>query len=347
MKLLIVGYSEPGQMGNYLASAALRLGLDYQIMDAGRAEATSRIVKAFYWRLRRKRPAKLTRFASQVVEACAVMRPTVVLTTGGRAALEREHIEKLQTFGIKVINYSTDDPWNPVFYAPWFLSTLPAYDAIFTPRRANVEEFRRWNVRGLHYLPFAYDAQVHRPWPANLPAGAPSDVLFVGGCDAERLPLISALADADLKLALFGRYWNAHSKTRSYWRGVADQGTIRAASASAGISLCLVRRANRDGHVMRSYEAAAIGGCVLAEDTPDHRELFGPEDRAAQYFTTISELVQKARILTADVDARRRLSLELRQRMSVRTDTYSDRLAEMLRLSASNELQSRTVVPAQ
>jgi spore maturation protein CgeB len=347
MKLLIVGYSEPGQMGNYLAAAAKRLGLDCQIMDAGRAEATSRIVKAFHWRLRGKKPANLRRFASQVVEACVTMRPTVVLTTGGRAALEREHIEKLQTLGIKVINYSTDDPWNPLFYAPWFLATLPKYDAIFTPRRANVEEFRRSNVRGLHYLPFGFDARVHRPWPANLPAGAPCDVLFVGGCDSERLPLISALADAGLRLALFGRYWDSHSKTRSHWRGVADQETIRAASASAGISLCLVRRANRDGHVMRSYEAAAIGGCVLAEDTPDHRELFGPEDRAAQYFTTIPELVQKARRLTADVDARRRLSLQLHQRMTGRADTYSDRLAEMLRLSVSNGLHLQTVVPVQ
>ena len=196
-------------------------------------------------------------------------------------------------------------------------------------------------------MPFGYDAQVHRPWPANLPAGAPSDVLFVGGCDAERLPLINALAEAGLNLALFGGYWNVHSRTRTYWRGVADQETIRAASAAAGITLCLVRRANRDGHVMRSYEAAAIGGCVLAEDTPDHRELFGSEDRAARYFTTIPELVQKATMLSADVDARRRLSLELRRRMSVRTDTYSDRLAEMLRLLTSNELQSWTVAAVQ
>ena len=62
------------------------------------------------------------------------------------------------------------------------------------------------------------------------------------------------------------------------------QVTIRAASASAKVCLCLVRRANRDGHTMRSFEAAAIGGCILAEDTADHREIFGPEDYAARYF---------------------------------------------------------------
>jgi spore maturation protein CgeB len=244
-----------------------------------------------------------------------------------------------------VINYSTDDPWNPVLRAPWFIAALPSYDVIFTPRRANLDDFHRCDVRALHYMPFAYDPEIHRPWPENMTPGAPSDVLFVGGCDAERLPLISALGASDFKLALFGRYWERHSNTRAHWRGVADQDTIRAASATAAICLCLVRRANRDGHVMRSYEAAAIGGCILAEDTPDHRELFGPEDNAARYFKTIPDLVQQAKILKADAALRRRLSLALWERTCARSDTYADRLAAMLRLSKMNALSLHAAVP--
>jgi spore maturation protein CgeB len=158
-------------------------------------------------------------------------------------------------------------------------------------------------------------------------------VLFVGGCDADRLPLIGALIDAGLSVALFGGYWNRHSKTRPYWRGMADQDTIRAASAAARVCLCLVRRANRDGHVMRSFEAAAIGGCILAEDTADHRELFGPQDHAVRYFRTMAEMVQQAKMLVADAEMRRRLSFELRKRLRLGSHTYADRLAEMLRLS--------------
>ena len=213
------------------------------------------------------------------------MRPDVVLSTG-RAPLDRSHIVRLRELGASVINYSTDDPWNPAFQASWFLSALPAYDAVFTTRHANIEDFRSCGVRSVHYLPFAYDPDVHRPWPENIPTGAPSDVLFVGGCDGDRLPLISAMIDAGLDVALFGGYWNRHAKTRSYWRGIADQDTIRSASAATRVCLCLVRRANRDGHVMRSFEAAAIGGCILAEDTADHRQLFGPENQAVRYFQT-------------------------------------------------------------
>jgi spore maturation protein CgeB len=338
MKLLIIGYSQAGQMGNYLASAAEKLGLDYRIMDMGKAEAGTRIAQSVYWRFRDRRPAKLAHFAAQVLATCVEMKPDIVLTTGIRVPLERSHLEKIRELGTTVINYSTDDPWNPILHSKWFTLAIPSYDVVFTPRRANLDEFFRCGVRAIHYMPFAYDPLIHKRWPESMPSGAPSDVLFVGGCDDERLPLISALGEAGFKLALFGRYWNHHSKTRPYWRGVADQDIIGAASATAAICLCLVRRANRDSHVMRSFEAAAIGGCILAEDTADHRELFGP---AAYYFQTIPEMVQQAKILRADADLRRRLALALSERMAGRKDTYADRLAEMLRLSNADKLASR------
>jgi spore maturation protein CgeB len=236
----------------------------------------------------------------------------------------------LRSLGIKVINYSTDDPWNLAQRAQWFLSALPAYDAVFTPRHANFDQFRRCGVRDVYYLPFAHDPEIHRPWPKDAPASAPSDVIFVGGCDADRLPLISALIDQGLQVALFGGYWGGHSKTRAFWRGIADQNAIRSASATARICLCLVRHANRDGHTMRSFEAAAIGGCILAEDTADHRELFGPNDHAVRYFKNIPEMVQQAKWLIADPDARQRLSFQLRETFERRKHTYANRLTTML-----------------
>jgi spore maturation protein CgeB len=274
----------------------------------------------------------MDRFAARVLETCAAAHSSFVLTTGC-APLDGSHIEAIRSLGARIVNYSTDDPWNPALQAPWFLSTLPSYDAVFTPRRANMEDFRRCGVRTVRYLPFAYDREVHQPWPEPASAGAPSDVLFVGGCDYDRLPLITALIKAELNLALFGAYWDRQVVTRPHWRGLVDQDTIRAASAAARICLCLVRRANRDGHVMRSFEAAAIGGCILAEDTADHRELFGHDDHAVRYFKTVDDLVQQARALVADAAARLRLSTRLRERMIGGDHTYASRLATMLKLS--------------
>jgi spore maturation protein CgeB len=323
-------------MGSYLAAAAKQMSLDYEIIDAVRAQARSRIVKSLYWRLRGRRPARLGRFSREIPDRCIATQRNLVLTTGN-APLDRLQIERLRELGIKVINYSCDDPWNPTQRADWFLSALPAYDAVFSPRHANLDDFRRCGVRAIHYLPFAYDPETHRPWPKELAAGAPSDVLFVGGCDSDRLPLISALIDADMDVALFGGYWDQHPKTRSYCRGIASQDAIRAASAEAKICLCLVRRANRDGNTMRSFEAAAIGGCILAEATADHRELFGPNDHAVRYFSTNVEMVQQAKLLLADGAARHRLSVQLRERFSGGRHTYAARLASMLKLTMNDE----------
>jgi hypothetical protein len=339
IKLLIIGFSQAGHMGNYLSAAARQLGLDHEIIDAGSAEASSQIGRSFYWRLRDKRPALLDRFAARVLDACAASRYHIVLTTG-RAPLDRSHLEQLRRLGAKVINYSTDDPWNPALRAGWYLSALPSYDAVFTPRRANLDDFRGCGVHAVHYLPFAYDPEVHQPWPESAPAGHQSDVLFVGGCDVDRLPLVRALIDSGLKMALFGGYWDRHSKTRPHWRGIANQDTIRSASAATRICLCLVRRANRDGHVMRSFEAAAIGGCILAEDTADHRELFGPDNHAVRYFSTLSELVRQAQMLICDLEERRRLSLQLRKRLATGGHTYADRLATMLQFSTRDGVSS-------
>ena len=330
MRLLIIGYQHPGQMGDYLGRAAQELGLDYQLLDMGAAETNNRFIQSFYWRFRGKRPAHLPGFAKDVLKICREKKPKFIITTGGRAPLERQHIQVIRGLGIKIANYSCDDPWNKSHYAKWCLASLPAYSAVFTPRAANYQDFKDCGVDNLFYMPFAYDPQIHRPSLTTDPKAPPSDVLFVGACDADRLPLIEGLIDAGLNMALFGGYWATHSKTLPFARGVAGQEAIRAASASAAITLCLVRRANRDGHVMRSYEAAAIGGCILAEDTPDHRALFGQDDEAVRYFRSDSELVDAARGLLNDVDARLRLAKGLHERMQSRSDTYKHRLSAML-----------------
>ena len=99
----------------------------------------------------------------------------------------------------------------------------------------------------------------------------------MGGADRDRVPFIAALGAAGFSIALYGDHWDRFPETKPYDRGYADPQTLRQATAAAKIALCLVRRANRDGHVMRSFEIPAIGACMLVEDTEEHREIFGPD----------------------------------------------------------------------
>src|SRR6516165_10680361 len=106
---------------------------------------------------------------------------------------------------------------------------------------------------------------------------------------------------------------------------------VCALTAAAKVNLCLVRRANRDGHVMRSLEIAALVGCMLAEDTPQHREIFGADGEAVGYFRSVREAAERAHALLADPAERARLSAAVKARIRSGEHTYRDRLATILK----------------
>jgi hypothetical protein len=204
---------------------------------------------------------------------------------------------------------------------------------VFSPRQANLVDLRAAGCPTVVYLPFAYSPDQHWPAPAQSADQGPaprSDVVFVGGGDADRVPLIAALIGAGLDVALYGSYWDRYRGLRRHARGHADPATLRQVTASARISLCLVRRANRDGHVMRTFEIAAMRGCMLAEETDEHRQLLGAEGEAVVYFNSPRQLVAKARWLLEHPAECQRLAEALYRRVTQGGHTYGDRLAAML-----------------
>src|SRR5262249_52481194 len=130
-------------------------------------------------------------------------------------------------------------------------------------------------------------------------------------------------------------YWERYRAFRAYALGTKSPKVIHALTAAAKVNLCLVRRANRDGHVMRSFEIAAAGGCMLAQDTDEHREIFGPEGEAVVYFRDAKEAAQRARVLVCDSSERKRLAEGLHRCIIGGLHTYADRLATMLRIAQS------------
>jgi spore maturation protein CgeB len=112
--------------------------------------------------------------------------------------------------------------------------------------------------------------------------------------------------------------------------GIKPPEVVRGLTAAAKVNLCLVRHANRDGHVMRSFEIAAVGGCMLAEDTVEHREIFGPEGEAVVYFRNAREAAERTRALLCNISERKRLAAGLLRRIADGAHTYTDRLATML-----------------
>lgn len=328
LKLAIVGGFVGTHVAGSLATAASGLGFETMNFDTTDAAFGLRLIDALFWRLADRRPPLLDRFSSMVVDKCHEARPDVLIATGS-AALTAPALRALRGLGVVCMNFSADDPWNGAMGSRWHRRALPNYDLVFTPRRSNLNDFAALGCRDVRYLPFGYDDALFAPPPA--PANGPAiEVLFVGGADRERAAFMGAFMRAGPPVALVGGYWDRFPETRRCNLGHKAPEEVCALTAAAKVNLCLVRRANRDGHVMRTFEIAAIGGCMLVEDTVEHREIFGREGDCVNYFRDPDEAAARARGLLANPDQRARLARSVRERISAGHHTYRDRLTSML-----------------
>jgi len=337
-RVLIVGNAGGTNVGASLRRAAERLDISSSLCDATAASRGPRLFSTLSWRLLGHRPLHLTAFSRSVAERCRQEKPHILITTG-QAPLLACDLAEIGRLGIHRINYSTDDPWNPGFRASWFFDALPLYDTIFTVRRSNIADFKRHGCKDVRYLPFAWDETL---WndddsaPTGSPAVSPAaDVFFAGAAEAYRVECVRALLAAGIRVALGGVYWKRSPDLRKASVGQLDIAALKAWTRATPVSLCLVRRANRDGHVMRSFEIPAIGACMVVEDTAEHRDIFGPDGAAVRYFRSPRESVKVVRELLGDDAARTALARAAHTLIRSHGNTYGDRLQAMLSSTAS------------
>ena len=330
--LILAGVDGEEHIGTHLRRAAEEIGLRTEFFRTTEAFGNRTLMNRLRWRLNGHQPVRMREFGGKILRACRGSGARWLLATG-LAPLEEEMLQAAGKLPIRRVNYLTDDPWNPAHRAPWFFRALKNYDVVFSPRRSNLEDLKRSGCADARYLPFAYAEGVHFPDPPVTPeerARYACDVVFVGGADRDRLSWICPLIRSGLKLGLYGAYWDRYPQTRSHGKGVLSLAQMRKAIGGAKVALCLVRRANRDGNSMRSFEVPVMKGCVLAEETPEHREIFGEEGEAALYVASPREAVEKIYRLLSDEEGRSRLAENAYRRITQGRNTYADRLREML-----------------
>ena len=303
--LLLADTSVPEALGSKFLRGAAAAGLDpstdLEVAYSSAAPQFSpsmrrRRGKAFY-RLADRRSWEWWGFQRQLLSRISACRPQLVLVTG-ILPLSAAVFSLVQRQGGRIVNYLTDDPWNPIHRRRCFLRNLPRYDHIFSTKQALRRRLEAAGTPSTSWLPFAYDPQLHHP-PQSRSSNGP-DLLFVGTGAAERLPWLAALADLPgVRRRLQGNSWQGLA-TPGWERGEAVVGEAYCqAIADAGVVLGLLRQANGDLSTDRSYEIGAIGGCGLYQDSSEHRELL-PTYPDAGFFRTPEELRQRASALLAD-----------------------------------------------
>jgi spore maturation protein CgeB len=344
--LVIVGNDGGTNVGASLLRAARSCGLSAVLVDARRAFAAPKVVGRVNWWLRGRRPTRLGSFGREVAEVCRDRRPRWLLTTG-LSPVDRRVIDAVNALGVETINYLTDDPWNPAFRSAWFLDALAGYRRVATVRRSNIGDLEAQTHAAIEYVPFGFDPEIFYPPPAGRPReqGGPAGVFFAGGADPDRVPYIHALLSAGIDVALYGDHWDRYSETRAAARGHLPPDALREHIWKAAVCLCLVRRANRDGHSMRTFEVPAAGGCMLVENTDEHREIFGEDGQAVRYFTGLDEEVAITKELLACPERRQSLAAASHRLVWDGGCTYEHRLRTLLKLTdVSKPLASRPLV---
>ncbi len=331
----MVGSRAGSNIGGSFERGARTRGWEVALADPMAAHSRFRVLRSFAHRVLRGRPLYQDAFSAAVWRQCEKFRPDVVIATGF-SPVNQATLQKIRRAGHKSAVFLSDDISAQPAKTRWFTAGLGLYDVVATPRVAAIPDLRQAGARNVLRLPFGYDPDLFFPRPANHVSPETADVFFAGGADADRVPMIAAVAQAGFKLALYGSYWERYAPTRSHTRGQCDIPTLREAAWSSKVSLCCVRRANRDEHCMRTFELPALGVCQVVEDTAEHREILGPEGEGVLYFRDYGEMVEKTRRLIQDRSLRERLRLACHRRIAHGRHTYADRLETLLTFAAAD-----------
>jgi hypothetical protein len=334
-RILFVGNLGGTNVATSFSSAGLDLGYEVSVIEPKIAYQGFYPLKKINWLLLGRMPSSIKVFNEKFLAEVNSFKPAVIITFGISPPFS-DLIKHIRKMGVVFANFLTDDPWS-ANKACWFVDSIKNYDFVFCTKSKVLIDCKYENPRSF-FLPFGYDSHLFGLNQRKDFIGDIFDVYFAGGADGDRIPMLKLLIDTGMKVGIHGGYWNLDSSTKKSWLGHGNPKELCCYTSSSRISLCLVRRANRDGHVMRTFEAAASGGCMLVEDTEEHREIFGADGECVVYFSSDAEMVTKAKWLLGHPEERFRLRKAVYKKIVVDGEnTYHDRLKFILQKMGKSE----------
>lgn len=260
----------------------------------------------------------------------------VLIVKGPEVAARSLRAIKERT-GATLVNFATDDPFNPRVNSPALVTSIPYYDLYVTTKKAIIGDLEKHGARRVEFVPFGFKPSIHFPEHAKDDVERrdfSSDVCFIGGADVDRVPYFETLIDSipSIRLSLYGGYWDRYASLATHHRGMVGGRDYRLALSGSKICVNLVRKANRDGHVMRTFEVPACGGFMLAERTAEHREMFS-EDETAAFFEGPDEMIEKIKAYLPKDSERERIAERGCRHVRDGSNTYYDRLCRIVELA--------------
>jgi len=237
---------------------------------------------------------------------------------------------------VRLVWYAEDDMMNPVHRSRWLERAMGEFDLWVTTKSFNArpQEVPALGARRVLFVDNSFDRHLHRPMELSEEErrrfGA--DIAFVGTYERPRAASLLALAEAGLRVRVWGNGWGAlagrHANLTIENRPVYDDDYARVVSASR-INLGFLRKGNRDLQTCRTVEIPAIGGFLLHERSGEAERLLSPDHEAA-FFSDDAELVAQCRRWLADELGRAAAAAAGRRRMLADGQDHHGRLRQIL-----------------
>jgi spore maturation protein CgeB len=229
---------------------------------------------------------------------------------------------------IRLVNYNPDNPF--IFSGRGsgnsnVTKSIPLYDLHFTYNLEVKKKLEEVYKLPVVYLPFGFDLSdgLFRECAEQ---GEILKACFAGNPDTKRACFIEKLAEGGIEIDVYGNQWDQFVKNpaitihppvygREFWKILRRY----------RLQLNLMRMHNEDSHNMRSFEVPAVGGIMLAPDTPEHR-LFFDDGKEVFLFSSIEHCVELAHsILNLSQTEADRIRLSARERSLHSGYSYQDR----------------------
>ncbi len=335
MKVLLVGVGEFYHIGALFRRALVELGHECCFIDE-RQVFQYTLINRIVLRLLKGQPLRYNDFNRAILHRTHTFRPDVLLVIKGMYVSPKILSLVKQQSRVVLVNYATDDPFNPVVSTPDLRNGISHYDTYVCTKRAIMEDVRRAGCANVAFVPFAYEPTLHFPEAPQSEQEIKRfacDVSFVGGADADRATLLRPVAEAfPNSFHVYGGFWHRYPEFARHQSGMVLDRAYRLALGGAKINLGLTRRANRDGHTMRSFEIPACGGLMITERTDEHCEWF-EDGKDVVFFDSDDELCDKVRYYVKHDAERRRIARAGYEKITLGKHTYRDRIKTILHLA--------------
>ncbi len=222
------------------------------------------------------------------------------------------------------VNFNPDSPWEKVNSSDWLIESIPHYHHHFTWSKQLLPHFQVAGASSVHYLPFAYDPELHSLTPKGV---TDFDVVFIGTYEALRDETLSTLKD--FNIAIWGNGWEKSSMVpRSWIKGAAIYGKQAAEAMTKGVvNLNILRVQNSGSHNMRTFEIPATGSLMLTTKSEEQQQFFTEGEDILSYESN-EELIEH--VSRSIIDKARAEEMGMNAYERVKAETYTSRAQEIL-----------------